>query len=150
MGARVYLCGPITGISYKGAVDWRNYAAERLRDAGFMPLSPMRGKAFLEKETCIRDSYAGEESATKHSIFNRDKFDCVRSELLLMNLAGAKQVSVGSVMELAWSHMAGNFCVVVMEDGNPHVHAFVREAAAVVFGDLDEALDYITATFQEW
>lgn len=149
MGTKVYLCGPITGLSYKGATDWRLHAAEVLRDAGFAPLSPMRGKAFLEKETCIQDSYGTEESATKHSIFNRDKFDCVRSEILLMNLAGASAVSIGSVMELAWSHMSGNFCVVVMEDGNPHVHAFVREAAAVIFADLDDALDYIMATFKE-
>jgi hypothetical protein len=144
---KVYLAGSITGKTYIEATAWREMAARRLSDAGFKSISPMRGKSFLERETNIKDAYEGTNTADKHAIFTRDKFDSTRSEILLLNLLGADAVSIGSVMELAWAHLSNCFCVVVMGMGNPHVHAFVKEAASVVFDNLDEAVDYIISTF---
>lgn len=41
---RVYLSGPITGCTYKGATEWRTQVRLELEDAGYMVLDPLRGK----------------------------------------------------------------------------------------------------------
>jgi predicted small integral membrane protein len=43
----VYLAGPIAGLSYKGATDWRDQAIASLAEAGIRGLSPMRAKEYL-------------------------------------------------------------------------------------------------------
>ena len=43
--SRVYLAGPIAGQSYGGAVSWREYAVEKLADAGIVAiLAPYAGQ----------------------------------------------------------------------------------------------------------
>ena len=113
------------------------------------PLSPMRGKAFLKAEKSLKDSYDSTRVASTHAIFMRDKYDSTRSDFLLLNLLGAEIISVGSIMELAWAHLSGLFCIVIMENNNIHVHSFVREAASIIFDDLDEGVDYLIKTFKE-
>ena len=81
-------------------------------------------------------------------VFERDKFDATRADILIVNLTGANRVSIGTMMEIAWAHLAGKFIVVVMEKvGNPHMHAFVREAASIMFEDTNDAVDYVIQTF---
>jgi hypothetical protein len=43
----VYLAGPITGLTYEGATEWRNVAAEKLDSDKIETLSPLRGKNYL-------------------------------------------------------------------------------------------------------
>jgi len=45
---KVYLAGPITGLSYEKAVDWRRYAQIVLLEEGdIVAVSPMRSKDYL-------------------------------------------------------------------------------------------------------
>jgi hypothetical protein len=46
-------------------------------------------------------------------------------------------------MELAWAHDKGKHTIVVLEPGNIHEHAFVLEAADVVFNNEADALLYL-------
>ena len=146
----VYLCGPISGTTYDECVDWRDEICNRFKtsECGIEGITPMRGKSFLKKEKTIKDAYDDNSHCDKHAIFLRDKFDCLRSDIVLANFLGAKNASIGSMFELAWAYQAGKFIVVVLEEkNNPHIHAFVRESAAQIFHDLDEAVDYIVDTF---
>ena len=38
----IYLAGPITGLSYGAATDWRFTASSILESVGITPLNPMR------------------------------------------------------------------------------------------------------------
>jgi nucleoside 2-deoxyribosyltransferase len=148
----VYLAGPITGTNYGECNDWRELVCRRFANddskCKIRGISPMRGKAFLNKEKSIKDSYEDNSHCDKHAIFLRDKFDCLRADIVLANFLGAKNISIGSMFELAWAYQAGKYIVVVMEEkDNPHIHAFVRESAAEIFHDVDEAVDYIIDTF---
>jgi hypothetical protein len=44
----VYLAGPIRGLNYDSANDWRSYTCEKLADgnSGIIGVSPMRAKNF--------------------------------------------------------------------------------------------------------
>lgn len=146
---RVYLAGAITGCSYKGCTEWREQVAKELEEAGFIPYSPMRGKAYLKSRKsipaiCDDVNYY----SSTHVIFCRDKFDVMNADIIVANLLGAEIASIGTMMELAWGHLLGKFVVVVMEEkGNVHNHAFVREASSIIVNNLEEAVDYIKATF---
>lgn len=140
----VYLAGPITGMTYDAATQWREDVALNL-PTGMRGISPMRGKEYLKTlvpdnlPSVLKDGTLPMSGA--RAIFSRDTFDIRRSDVVLANLRGADRVSVGTVFELGYAHALGKTVIVVMEAaGNPHDHPFVREAATFVVGTTDEAL----------
>lgn len=149
---KVYLCGPITGLSYNGCTDWRQEAIEHLSQFGIQGLSPLRGKEYLKHETEISDSYDHSETSLiaamsgQRGIYARDKFDCERADALIVNMLGAKKVSIGSVMEIAWAAAAKHPIILVMEtEGNIHEHSMLKEACAFRVDNLDDALHIAVA-----
>ena len=52
-------------------------------------------------------------------------------------------VSIGTMFELAWASQLNRHTVVAMEDGNIHQHAFVLEAADIIFSTAGEAVTYL-------
>jgi nucleoside 2-deoxyribosyltransferase len=142
----VYLAGPITGLSYGECTDWREKAVARLAEEGIKGLSPMRAKEYLSHLTTI-SGHGREYShlgvfATPRGVMTRDRFDCTRCDVLLVNLLGAKIVSIGTVMEIAWADAKRIPIVVAIEkEGNPHEHMMVNEAIGFRLDDLGEALE---------
>lgn len=66
-------------------------------------------------------------------------------DILYCNLTMAQIVSIGSTMELAWAHQLGKHSVVAMQADNIHRHAFILEAADIVWETHEQALDYLFA-----
>lgn len=155
--AYVYLAGPITGLSYGGCTDWRKYACEKLSTAGVVGVSPLRAKEYLRNEQAIGDSYEDIALSTARAITTRDRFDCMRADVLLVNLLGAERVSIGTVMEIAWADAVRVPVVLVMEPsaeentglvpskGNVHEHAMIRECVGFRVQTLDEGLNVVKA-----
>lgn len=147
MRGSVYLSGPITGLAYEGCTDWRDYARKRLADMDIDGLCPMRGKDYLRGKGEILDGMQAviERALSQDAaIVTRDRWDTTRCDFVLVNLLGAKAVSIGTVIEIAWADMARKPVVLVMEpSGNPHEHAFIRELNGYRVETLDEALDIV-------
>ncbi len=150
---KVYLAGPITGLAYGDAVDWRTEVRDLLRP-NIQGLSPMRGKEYMSHLKSI--SGTGKEYAhlgalsTPRGVLTRDFFDCTRCDMVLANLLGAKAVSIGTVMEIAWAFQARRPVVCVMEpEGNPHEHMMVTEAIGFRVPTLEKAIHVIKATLGE-
>ena len=147
----VYLAGPITGLKYGEATDWRHQVIDELYMIGIKAYSPMRGKEYLAKlEGAI--SGTGEEYAhlgvlsLPRGVMTRDRFDATRCDVLLVNLLGAKAVSIGSVMEIAWADAYRIPIVCVMEErGNPHEHMMIHEAIGYRVASLEAAVHVIKA-----
>jgi nucleoside 2-deoxyribosyltransferase len=140
MNTSVYLAGPITGESYGGATDWRETVSMRLLQAGIVGLSPMRGKQYLQDVVDIADSYPAHIMSTEKAIVTRDTFDVQRCDAVLVNLLGAKRVSIGTMIEVGLAYAQRKPIVVVMEPDNIHQHAFVRQMAGYVLDNLDDAV----------
>ena len=141
----VYLAGPITGLSYSGCTEWRAAAIERLATEGIKGLSPMRAKEYLSHLTNI--SGTGHDYghlgvfASPRGVMTRDRFDCTRCDVLLVNLLGAKAVSIGTVMEIAWADGKRTPIIVAIEpSGNPHEHMMIHEAIGFRVESLEDAL----------
>jgi len=147
-GLMVYLAGPMTGMTMEHVTTWRRKAEDQLDEAGFTVLDPARGLMFLNPESIVKDAYEDEFTENKHVVFERDKFDSTRADILFVNLKHATRISIGTMMEMAWAHLSNRFVVIVIEkENNPHMHAFVREASSILFEDPEEACDYIVRTF---
>jgi nucleoside 2-deoxyribosyltransferase len=153
-GPKVYLAGPISGLNFTGATDWRDHAQDVLARLGIKALSPMRAKDHLKSveadvgfsATCEEYGHLSPLSCPR-GIMTRDRFDATRCDVLLVNLIGASKVSVGTVMEIAWADLKRTPIVVCIEpDGsNPHEHCMISEAIGFRAVSLDEGIDIVAA-----
>lgn len=143
----VYLAGAIVGLVGYDAVDWREAAAEELRERGIETLSPMRAKSVLSGGDIISRDFRDYEHHgaffTSRGIMARDSGDVIRCDALLVNLLGLKVPSIGTTMELAWAHLLRKPTIVAMElKGNPHDgHPMIAAAVDFRFESLHEAID---------
>jgi nucleoside 2-deoxyribosyltransferase len=139
---KVYLAGPITGLTFGDAQDWRDYVTSHI-DPRLQCYSPLRGKDFFKGKGEIKskEEYTFHPLSTDKGITTRDRFDCMGSDLVLFNLLGAKSVSIGTMIELGWADAARNPAIVVMEkEGNPHEHPMLRQTTHYRVESLDDAI----------
>jgi hypothetical protein len=135
----LFLAGPLTGISYRQAVGWRTYVESRL-PADIIAFSALRGKAYVADERVLKDTYPEHLLSTPQGTITRDRYDVSRCDALFVNVLKADRISIGTIMEMAWADAWRIPIILAMEEGNVHDHAFVRQVAAFIAGDLDEAI----------
>ncbi|MCB2106378.1 MAG: hypothetical protein KDE14_01700 [Rhodobacteraceae bacterium] len=146
----MYLAGPISGLTYDGAEDWRKLAKASLAGHGIKAVSPLRGKDYLRGMPALTADCAGYGDlncmSSPRGIMTRDRFDATRCDTLLVNLIGAERVSIGTVMEIAWADQCRTPIVVAIEPhGNPHEHAMITEAIGFRVPSLSEAIHVVRA-----
>jgi len=145
-----YLAGPIAGLSYGAATDWRETAVALLWKAGIQALSPMRAKQYLAGVACFSGSCGPESNmgplSGSRAVMRRDFFDANRADVLLVNFLGAERVSIGTAMECAWAYARHTPVVVIMEpEGNVHDHAMLNEATGFRASTLVEGVEIVKA-----
>ena len=137
----VYLAGPITGLTFEGCTDWREFAIKELKAVGITGLSPMRAKDYLKNETFIGDEYQNTVLSSSRGIITRDRWDTTRCDLILVNFLGAGIVSIGTVMEMAWADICRIPIIAVMKPGGDlHDHSMIREVIGFRVESLEEGL----------
>ena len=134
----VYLAGPIAGQSYTESVWWREYASSKF-PPHIIGVSPMRGQKFRGAPVLRTDPYARALTSPK-GITHRDRMDVMRADLVLMNLTGTTEISLGTVMEAAWADAFRKPLVIAMEESNPHRHPMLCEVAGFIVPTIDEAI----------
>lgn len=142
----VYLAGPISGLSFDGANDWRLDFINKLASHGIRGLSPLRSKDYLKKEDNLRDEYNEHVLSCSRGIYTRDRYDSLNCDILFVNLLGATKVSIGTMMEIAWADSKKTPIVLAIEkEGNIHDHAMIREATGFRVDSLMSGLNVIRA-----
>ena len=145
----VYLAGPITNLTYAGSTEWRDYVSNKLE--GIECYSPLRFECYLDTEEKIRDNYDNVVEtplplSTSKGIMSRDYFDCMRADIIFVNLLGLERVSIGTCMEIAWGYTTHKPIIAVMEpENNMMDHAMWREAIGFRVETLDQGIDIIKA-----
>lgn len=143
----VYLAGPITGLSFGDCTDWREYVHNEV-SSKILTMSPMRGKQFLSeraKAGLISGSYEDSPLASYKGINTRDYFDVQRTDAIFVNFLGAKTVSIGTVMEIAWARAFSKPVVCVMEEENIHRHTMLEYACGYIVPTLEEGIAVLEA-----
>lgn len=154
MQRKVYLAGPITGLSYSDARHgWREEFADVMRNLAphVDCYSPMRAKDFLEKEKEISGNPEAfvHPMATARGIVTRDHNDVLSADAVVANLAGATVASVGTIYEMAWCFAYRKPLIVVLGDDeknqkiNPHWHPFPEQSAGYFVPTIHEAAHII-------
>lgn len=149
----VYLSGPIAGLKYSEArYGWREYVDGRLHH-GITVLSPMRHEGHLAEIKGPLDAAGQLDHFFSGSkiIFEKDRLDIERSDVVLVNLLGAtSRVSIGTVAEIGMATTLGKQIILVIEDeGNIHDHPFVTVPASLRLNNLDDAIYAINALLSE-
>lgn len=143
---RVYLAGPITGMTLDQSEDWRTYVRKKL-PPNVVGLSPLRGKEHLKRQGAIKDCYEDNPLTSAKGITTRDRWDATRCDCLFVNFLEATVVSIGTVMEVAWADAARKPIVVAMKEGNVHWHAMIRQSAGFIVPSLDDGINVIATLF---
>lgn len=145
---RVYLAGPIRGKTYSEATDWREYAANFLDGIGHKGMSPMRGKEYLKTHGRLlgdnnRGSFEQFPMSSMKGIFGRDTFDVRTCDVILANLEGATELSIGTCMEIQRGYDLDKYVLTVLTPESVHDHPFIHQASSLVVKDLETALDVL-------
>jgi hypothetical protein len=136
----LFLAGPLTGVSYCDALDWRTYVESKL-PSDIIAFSALRGKTHVTNEAVLKDAYPEHLLSTPQGTITRDRYDVFRCDALFVNFLKSKKVSIGTIMEMAWADARRIPIILVMEKGNIHDHAFVRQVAGYTTSNLDEAIE---------
>lgn len=137
---RIYLAGPIKGLSFGDCTDWRKDVIARL-PSGVVGLDPMRGRHYLKEYKIMEDYYAAFALSRPEAIFARDRRDCCRADAVLVNFLGAEKASIGTTMECVWAYEAHIPVIVAIEkEGNIHDHGMLRCCWSVRVDTLEEAV----------
>jgi nucleoside 2-deoxyribosyltransferase len=139
----VYIAIPISGRSYDEVTAEIFRIKDFLECLGYKVFHPLSAKGYLRTEVNFKKDGYGNPPSTNHAIFERDRWMIEQSDIVLMNLTDATAVSIGCMMELAWASMLGKQTIVAMDEENIHRHAFVLEAADIVFPTMGEAVHYL-------
>jgi hypothetical protein len=139
------LAGPITGLNYAGATDWRGAVTRELLPY-VIGVSPMRGKHYLKDKTEIGGTSADftamkQALSTPQAIVCRDRWDVQTCDAVLMNVLGAERVSIGTMIEAGWADAARKPVILVIEPtGNVHEHGMLDQLSGYRVPTLDEAV----------
>lgn len=150
---RVYLAGPIAGLTYEEAtLSWRERVAKSL-DGNFLSddcatnvsiqtYSPMRGKIFLKGtgEKIGKQGYDEHPMSMMQGIIGRDRNDVMNADLVFMNVHGAEKVSIGTTVELGWADAFRKPVVLILDKGGVHDHAFYKGLATYVCDDIEQGI----------
>ena len=151
----VYLAGPIKGKTYAEATTWREFATSQLAQWGHVGVSPMRGKEALRDAGPLLGSqpdgsYPEHPLSSAQGLFRRDIFDVARCDVILANLEGATELSIGTCMEIQRGYDLGKYVITILQPGSVHDHAFVHQASSLVVATLQEALGYFEIVARPW
>ena len=144
---KVYLAGPMSGLSFEEALKWREEFKAKLKDSGNENIhcfSPLRGRKFIEDyEKFDKDREYSHPLGTHKAINTRDHNDVKTSDLVLVNFLGAKTISIGTVMEIAWAWSYKKPIVMITDEENIHNHPMIRECVGFFADSLDQAVELV-------
>lgn len=146
---KIYLAGPISGLTYDGAQSWRDRAVELLDNIGLEGYSPLRAKGYLKSAGVIEQSYEDTPLSTDHGITTRDRWDVQTADAVLFYLRDSgPRVSVGTMIEVGWADARRIPIIVVIEkSGNVHDHPMVRDCTGFRLESLEEAIQVLDRIF---
>lgn len=132
---RIYLAGPIAGLSNDYVQSRNNFWTERLsRKAGLYIPHPTQER--------VGPSNSG------RSIYSRDIWAIRNCDIVLADMRSCVK-SLGTVAELTAAHLLGKL-VIVVGGGDLIDHPFVCGPADTVFAEADEAVEYLNRILTEF
>ena len=142
---RVYLAGGIGGLSYGEATNWREAAIDKLKQYGITGISPMRAKEALKDVKAIdvdRGAEYDDPTLTFNGITHRDRWDTIRSHIIIMNLMDEERLSIGTCIEMGWADMTRTPVIIICQEGGMYDnHPMVNSIVGYKVRTLEAAIE---------
>ena len=123
MSYKVYLAGPISGLTFQEANQWRVELAEELAELGIESFNPLAPDKELDDGRIITHTDCP-EGITGEDIFNRDVAWINESDLVVANF-NAPHFSPGTMWELGYAY-AMDIPIVTLGKEDQISHPFVH------------------------
>lgn len=143
---KVYLSGPMVGLTYEEANDWRLMAAAYLKDCGMDPVSPMRGKEALAGKV-LTGAVPDLLNSDSYAITARDRDDVMTCDAMIVNMVDADKqggYSAGTLIEIGWADAWRKPIVLVTGGSKTGLkmanHPIVRGVTGWVVPDVETAV----------
>jgi len=148
----VYLSHPLSGLTVEEINKWYSPWILELKNREFIVYDPITMQTKLKELKTEKLGHIVSDRCdaitNDHSIYERDKWGVSQADIILVDLSGAKAISIGCTMEIGWGALLNKHVVVVMDKSNPHYHTFVLKSADVIFDNMFDAVDYVTSLNQ--
>lgn len=145
---KIYLAGPITGLSYDDANDWRDYVTGKLSGIAEC-ISPMRAKGFLKSVGNLgKSGYEANPLSSQKGITTRDRWDVSRCDAVFMFLGDSESVSIGTMIEAGWADAYRKPVILVIGkdfESTPYNHCMLKELSGYIVCGLDEGIQIVEA-----
>lgn len=143
MGETIYLAGPIVGLSYPDAANWRIEVTPELVAAGYRVLDPLRAERVLALDFADRPISDTNWAGVVEDPFKRDVWDIRRCDVVLADLTLERKVSRGTSFELGMAYALGKGIVLVTTTAVDKLHPFLKGPATVVCATLEDAIEWL-------
>lgn len=142
---QIYVAGSISHLKMKDAKNtFDNIKYEIEQHTEHKAYCSLRHIHNIDNDTIIRPHSHNEDYlSTDVSIFNRCRNDIRRADIVLFYLRDVKKVSIGSIYEMSLAYTLSKDIIVVMEDGNIHDHAFVKQSASYITDNILDVIEYL-------
>lgn len=140
---KIYLAGPIEGVFYNDAVQWRESVSIELIKNGhdvFSPLTQQECCAINDDEVFDSNVYYKKYGFNPGSIFYKDIFMINQSDCVLVNLNGSG--TFGTPFEIGYAYALGKMIVIIADEAMLK-HPFIM--SGVGFTEMDKAINYINS-----
>jgi len=137
---RLYLAGPILGLTEGDAKDWRDDFTKRLQPSGIVCVSPLRCEPSVDG--VYASSYGDLCFGTAGAITAKNYMDVQSCAAVLCYFpyrGVGKDRSAGTIAELAWSFALQKPRVVVSDDDFIRNHPVIKTMAQWMLPDLEAA-----------
>lgn len=140
----VYLAGPIDGMTFGAANDWRKYVHDKLVPHGIIGVSPLRCEPLPEGEEKYKAGYTCPKFGTAKAIGSKNIHDVRNCDITLAFLPGPRSsVSLGTICELAGAHFINKQTVMVSDDPYVMSHPVIDAMSGWKLENMDDAIEVI-------
>lgn len=150
--SKVYLSGPITGLTYQQArFTWRNDFADMLSN-GVTPLSPMRHEGHLAEMGNVGiepDNLPKHLFSHPKMIVTKDFLDIDECTIMVVYLLGAEKVSQGTLIEMGYAYAKSKTIITITDDSNIHNTPFIGVISSVIVPTLKDAAIIVNSLLSE-
>lgn len=140
---KIYLAHPISGMNPNDIFDYYITLKQRLEIMFYQVMHPMTGKGYLRTEKSLRKEGYSNPVSTNHAINTRDLWMVRQADIVLVDLTGTTEPSIGCIIETAAAHVMRKHIVAVIPDGNVHEHGMLLDCIDIRFYDLPSAEEYL-------
>ena len=139
---KVYLAGPISGLTYDGAESWRHYVKSSCQHPDIKWYSPLRYQEHLRQNGTLLATHCDNNPMTsRNGIMTRDAWDVQTCDAMLCNLLEFPYISKGTLIEIGMAYALRKPTILVMEDeGNIHEHVMLDNAWTFRCNNLDDGI----------